>query len=45
MIALHDAGTFEDQVLIAMEYISGRTLSQWLEQKQHPYAVVLDVFI
>lgn len=45
VIAVHDVGTFEDQIFIAMEYISGRTLSQWLEQKPHPYREVLDVFI
>jgi len=45
VLAVHDVGTFEDQIFIAMEYISGRTLSQWLEQTQHPYTDVLDVFI
>jgi len=45
VIAVHDVGTFEDQIFIAMEYISGRTLSQWLEQEQRPYRDVLDVFI
>jgi TolB-like protein/Tfp pilus assembly protein PilF len=45
VIAVHDVGTCDDQVFIAMEYISGRTLSQWLAQNQHSYRDVLAVFI
>jgi len=45
VIAVHDVGSFEDQIFIAMEYVSGRTVSQWLEEKQRPYRDVLDVFI
>ncbi len=45
VIAVYDVGTYRDQVFIAMEYISGQTLSRWLEQKQHPYEDILAVFI
>jgi len=45
VIAVYDVGPFEDQIFIAMEYISGRTLSQWLEQKPHSYREILDVFV
>jgi TolB-like protein/Tfp pilus assembly protein PilF len=45
VLAVYDVGTFEDQIFIAMEYISGRTLSQWLEQGEHSYREILDVFV
>src|SRR5262249_45086536 len=32
VIAVYDVGSFGDQVFIAMEYIRGQTLSQWLER-------------
>jgi TolB-like protein/Tfp pilus assembly protein PilF len=45
VIAVYDVGTFEDQVFIAMEYISGHTLSQWLEQEHRSTREILDVFV
>jgi tetratricopeptide (TPR) repeat protein/predicted Ser/Thr protein kinase len=32
VIAVHDVGTFEDQVFIAMEHVEGTTLTAWLEE-------------
>jgi tetratricopeptide (TPR) repeat protein/predicted Ser/Thr protein kinase len=32
VIAVHDVGTFEDQVFVAMEYVEGETLTAWLAQ-------------
>jgi tetratricopeptide (TPR) repeat protein/tRNA A-37 threonylcarbamoyl transferase component Bud32 len=31
VIAVHDVGTFADEVFVAMEYVDGTTLTQWLE--------------
>ena len=31
VITVHDVGTFEEQVFLAMEFIDGGTLSKWLE--------------
>ncbi len=31
VIAVHDVGTFEDQVFVAMELVDGGTLRQWLD--------------
>lgn len=31
VIAVHDVGTFGDRVFVTMEYVSGQTLREWLE--------------
>ncbi|MBL9104164.1 MAG: serine/threonine protein kinase [Myxococcales bacterium] len=31
VVAVHDAGTFEDRVYLAMEHVAGRTLRSWLQ--------------
>jgi tetratricopeptide (TPR) repeat protein len=33
VIAVYDAGTFGDEVFVAMELVEGRTLSAWLEER------------
>lgn len=42
VIAVHDVGTFEDQVFVAMEYIDGGTVKQWLRDKRPPWSERLD---
>ncbi len=45
VITVHDVGTFEDQVFIAMEFIDGHTLGDWLAEEPRPWREVLDVFV
>jgi tetratricopeptide (TPR) repeat protein len=35
VIAIHDAGTFADDVFLAMEYLPGQTLRRWLADRGH----------
>lgn len=44
VIPVFEVGTHEDNVYIAMEYVRGRTLTQWLEETEPGIAEVLDVF-
>ncbi len=45
-IAVHDVGTWEDQVFIAMEFVEGGTLTEWLRPAEghRPWREVLRVF-
>src|SRR5215831_13373421 len=45
VIAVHDVGTFADQVFIAMEYVDGSTLSQWLAERKRTWREVLGIFM
>ncbi|MCA9698894.1 MAG: serine/threonine protein kinase, partial [Myxococcales bacterium] len=51
VIAVHDVGTHEGRVFMAMEFFEGRTLSRWLADlpasRTHPEQVraLLDVFL
>jgi tetratricopeptide (TPR) repeat protein/predicted Ser/Thr protein kinase len=42
VVAVHDAGTFGDQVFVAMELVEGETLRQWLEEGARSWREVLD---
>src|SRR6478752_10561703 len=44
VIAVYDAGTYGEQVFLAMEFVEGRTLRDWLHESRTP-AEVLDVFL
>ncbi|MBI3185559.1 MAG: tetratricopeptide repeat protein [Myxococcales bacterium] len=44
VIAVHDVGTFEDRVFVAMEFVEGDTLSDWLRE-QRPWQKVLEIFL
>lgn len=45
VVAVHDAGTFGDQVFLAMEYVEGTTLSWWLNEERRPWREVVDRFV
>jgi len=45
VLAVHDVGTLGDQMFIAMEYVEGTTLSQWLKAQDRPWRDVLNMFI
>ena len=42
---VHDVGTHEGDVFVAMEFIRGQTLQQWLRQEPRPWALVVEAFI
>ena len=44
VITVHDVGTFEGQVFLAMEFIEGGTLGQWLSKKRRSWREILTVF-
>jgi eukaryotic-like serine/threonine-protein kinase len=45
VIGVHDVGSFEDTVFVAMEFVDGQTLTRWLARDRHPWQDVLDVLI
>jgi tetratricopeptide (TPR) repeat protein len=45
VVAVHDVGTHEGRVFVAMEFVEGRTLERWLALERRPWAPVLDVMI
>jgi serine/threonine protein kinase/tetratricopeptide (TPR) repeat protein len=45
VIAVHDVGTIGEQVFIAMEYVEGCTLRQWLAERNQPWREVLGMFV
>ncbi|MBI3073093.1 MAG: tetratricopeptide repeat protein [Deltaproteobacteria bacterium] len=45
VVAVHDVGTVRDEVFIAMEFVAGSTLSDWLSAKPRPWREILDAFI
>src|SRR3954447_19350400 len=44
VIAVHDVGTLDDQVFVAMELVDGGTLKGWLKQPR-TWREVVDVFL
>ncbi len=45
VITVYDAGTVDDHVYIAMEFIEGQTLDDWVRAQPRSWREVLDVFI
>ncbi|MFP2933446.1 serine/threonine-protein kinase, partial [Pyxidicoccus sp. 3LG] len=45
VVTVHDAGAHGDQVFLAMEYVEGQTLREWLEAGPHPWRQVLERFL
>src|SRR5215471_19257608 len=45
VIAVYDVGTSANQVFIAMEYVEGSTLSQWLAERKRTWHEVLSTFV
>jgi tetratricopeptide (TPR) repeat protein/predicted Ser/Thr protein kinase len=44
VITVHDVGVFQGQVFIAMEFVEGETLSDWMETER-TWSEVVDVFL
>jgi tetratricopeptide (TPR) repeat protein len=44
VVAVHDAGSFGDQVFLAMELVDGQTLRQWLAEEERGWREIVRVF-
>lgn len=44
VVAVHDAGAVGEQVFVAMEYVDGRTLRQWLKEEKRQWKEITDLF-
>jgi eukaryotic-like serine/threonine-protein kinase len=45
VVNVFDAGTFGEQVFVAMELVEGMTLRQWLEEEPRPWREVVERFV
>jgi len=45
VVTVYDAGTFEDQVFIAMELVEGTTLREWLAARPRDWRDIVRVFV
>src|SRR5262245_12151765 len=45
VVSVYDAGTVGDSVYIAMEFVEGETVDEWLRSKPRSWRDVVDVFI
>ena len=45
VVAVYDVGTFEDQVFLAMEYVDGETLRQWLSRTMPQPREIVDAYV
>ncbi|MEM9457230.1 MAG: tetratricopeptide repeat protein [Myxococcota bacterium] len=45
VITVHDVGTWQEQVFVAMEYVEGSTLKAWLAERRRQWPEIRDVFV
>jgi len=45
VVVVHDVGSFEDQVFVAMEFVDGNTVSHWLHAGARSWREIIDVFV
>jgi eukaryotic-like serine/threonine-protein kinase len=45
VVTIFQVGTIEDRVYIAMEFVDGQTIAQWLEKTRPGWQKALDVFV
>ncbi|MEA2604056.1 MAG: eukaryotic-like serine/threonine-protein kinase [Acidobacteriota bacterium] len=45
VVAVYDAGTLGEQVFVAMEFVEGRTLREWLKAEPRSWSEILKVFL
>jgi eukaryotic-like serine/threonine-protein kinase len=45
VVTVYEAGTWGEQLFLAMEYVPGATLTAWLRLRPHPWQEVLRVFL
>jgi tRNA A-37 threonylcarbamoyl transferase component Bud32 len=44
VLTVHEVGTFEDQVFVAMEYVEGQTLADWLGETERAWDEIVQRF-
>jgi len=44
VVTVHDVGTWNERVFVAMEYVRGRTLKAWLGEARRTEREIIDVF-
>ncbi len=45
LVTVYEAGTYDDAVFIAMEYVEGGTLRRWLDRETRSWREVIGVFL
>ena len=45
VVVVHDAGTIDDRVFIAMEFVEGQTLGAWLGGKPRAWAEIREIVL
>jgi eukaryotic-like serine/threonine-protein kinase len=45
VVGVYDVGTYADRIFLAMELVSGTTLTEWLSERPRPWREVLPVFV
>src|SRR5262249_7001061 len=45
VIAIHDVGSFGNQVFMAMDLVDGSTLAQWVKEKQRTWQAITGAFL
>ncbi len=45
VLTVHEVGTFEDQVYVAMEFVRGQNLRDWLREAPRPWRTIIDRFV
>jgi eukaryotic-like serine/threonine-protein kinase len=45
VVVVHDVGTFEGHVFVAMELVKGRTLREWQAERERSTEEILDAFL
>jgi serine/threonine protein kinase/tetratricopeptide (TPR) repeat protein len=45
VVQVYEAGEFAGQVFVAMEFIKGQNLSEWLAAEERPWEEILEVFL
>src|SRR5690606_28178692 len=43
VVTVHDVGTYQDRVFVAMEFVDGMTFRQWVQSKSRTWREVVDV--
>jgi formylglycine-generating enzyme required for sulfatase activity/predicted Ser/Thr protein kinase len=45
VVVVHDVGTYGDRVFVAMEFVDGVTLAEWLKERPRTWREILRVFL
>ena len=45
VVSVHDVGTHDDRLFVAMEFVDGTTVADWMRECPRPWKEVLDVFV